>query len=181
MINSPQLLKDLQRLLKSLEDDLRVRVGEVAELDGALLAEWRAAGSAGRTAETFETWREEVITQAGVHWLLSCVFLRFIEDNHLVDRPWLAGPVGERLALARDRHEAYFRAHPTESDREYLIACFREAESLPGLAAVFDERHNPVFRLGISGDAAMALLSFWQKVDPDSGQIGRASCRERVS
>ncbi len=40
-----------------------------------------------------------------VHWLLSCVFVRFIEDNGLIPRPWLAGP-GERLGLARDRHEA---------------------------------------------------------------------------
>ena len=32
MIQAPALLKDLQRLLKVLEDDLRVRIGE----DGAL-------------------------------------------------------------------------------------------------------------------------------------------------
>ncbi len=44
-------------------------------------------------------------------------------------------------------------------------------ERLPGMGAVFDERHNPVFRLGISGDAAMALLAFWQKVNPDSGLL----------
>ena len=29
--------------------------------------------------------------------------------------------------LARDRHEAYFRERPLESDRDYLLACFREA------------------------------------------------------
>ncbi len=31
MINATQLLKDLQRLLKELEDDLRERVGAVAK------------------------------------------------------------------------------------------------------------------------------------------------------
>jgi hypothetical protein len=95
-----------------------------------------------------------------VHWLLSCVFLRFIEDNELVDRPWLGGtPESGRLALARDRHEAYFRENPLESDRDYLLAAFREAGALPGLHTFFDEAHNPVFRLGISGDAAMACAS----------------------
>ena len=33
MIDAPQLLKDLQRQLKSLEEELRERVGEVAEID----------------------------------------------------------------------------------------------------------------------------------------------------
>lgn len=174
MIQSGHLLKDLQRLLKTLEDDLRQRLDSPgqAALNDALKTEWQAACDAARTGETYGIWREAVITQAGVHWLLSCVFLRFIEDNGLVARPWLSGPAGganDRLALARDRHEQYFREQPHDSDREYLLACFREAEQLPGMGAVFDERHNPVFRIGISGDAAMAVLAFWQKVDPDTG------------
>ncbi|MDA8260774.1 MAG: BREX-2 system adenine-specific DNA-methyltransferase PglX [Betaproteobacteria bacterium] len=172
MINAPQLLADLTRLLKRLEDDLRQRIAEVAELKAGLQAEWQAARDADRTAETFESWADQVITQAGVHWLLSCVFLRFIEDNELVERPWLGGaPESGRLALARDRHEAYFRANPLHSDREYLLASFREAGTLPGLHTFFDERHNPVFRLSISGDAAMAVRQFWQQVDPNTGTL----------
>jgi len=172
VIHAPQLLADLTRQLKRLEDDLRARIAELPELDAALRAEWQAARDADRCAEPFETWADQVITQAGVHWLLSCVFLRFIEDNQLVDRPWLSGtPDSGRLALARDRHEAYFRAHPLESDRDYLLAAFREAGTLHGLQTFFDQAHNPVFRLGISGDAAMALRQFWQAVDPASGAL----------
>ncbi|MBI3156059.1 MAG: BREX-2 system adenine-specific DNA-methyltransferase PglX [Burkholderiales bacterium] len=176
MIQAPQLLADLVRQLKRLEDDLRQRVfdagADVPALKPALQAEWQAARDADRTAETFETWAEQVLTQAGVHWLLSCVFIRFIEDNALVERPWLSGtPESGRLALARDRHEAYFRAHPTESDRDYLLAAFRDAGTLPGLATFFDDAHNPVFRLPISGDAAMALRQFWQQVDPNTGTL----------
>ena len=172
MIKAPQLLADLTRLLKRLEEDLLRRIDEVTELKASLQAEWKAARDADRTAETFETWVDQVITQAGVHWLLSCVFLRFIEDNKLVDRPWLGGtPDSGNLALARDRHEAYFRANPLHSDREYLLASFREAGALPGLHTFFDEGHNPVFRLGISGDAAMALRQFWQQVDPNTGAL----------
>ena len=178
MIDAKVLLADLTRLLKRLEDDLRERAlsptSDVPALRAQLQAEWQAARDAERTAETFESWAEQVITQAGVHWLLSCVFLRFIEDNGLVDRPWLSGtPQSGRLALARDRHDAYFREHPHESDREYLIASFREAGALPGLRTFFDEAHNPVFRLGISGDAAMAVMQFWQDVAADSGALVR--------
>jgi hypothetical protein len=178
MIDAKVLLADLTRLLKRLEDDLRERAlnpaSEVPELRIQLQAEWQAARDAGRTAETFESWAGQVITQAGVHWLLSCVFLRFIEDNGLVERPWIGGtPQSGRLALARDRHEAYFREHPHQNDRDYLIECFSEAGALPGLHTFFDGAHNPVFRLGISGDAAMAVMQFWQEVAADSGALIR--------
>jgi len=172
MINAPQLLADLKRRLTGLEDDLRARISTLSELKASLSAEWQAARDANRTAETLESWSDQVITQAGVHWLLSCVFLRFIEDNCLVDRPWIGGtPDSGRLLLAKDRHEAYFREHPLESDREYLLACFTEAGTLPGLHTFFDQRHNPVFRLGISGDAAMGLRQFWQQQDPNTGAL----------
>lgn len=172
MINAPQLLTDLKRRLTGLEDDLRERINTLPDLKASLNAEWQAARDANRTAETFESWSDQVITQAGVHWLLSCVFLRFIEDNTLVDRPWIGGtPESGRLNLARDRHEAYFRAHPLESDRDYLLSSFAEAGTLPGLHTFFDAAHNPVFRLGISGDAAMSLRQFWQQQDPNTGAL----------
>jgi hypothetical protein len=121
----------------------------VPELRAQLQAEWQAARDAERTAETFESWVEQVITQAGVHWLLSCVFLRFIEDNELVDRPWISGtPQSGRLALARDRHDAYFREHPHENDRDYLIGCFREAGALPGLHTFLRRSAQPGFSPG---------------------------------
>ena len=172
MINAPQLLADLKRRLTLLEADLRDRINALPELKASLDGEWQAARDVHRTAETFESWSDQVITQAGVHWLLSCVFLRFIEDNTLIDRPWISGtPLSGRLSLARDRHEAYFRAHPLESDRDYLLACFTEAGTLPGLHTFFDLAHNPVFRLGISGDAAMSLRQFWQQQDPNTGAL----------
>jgi hypothetical protein len=172
MINAPQLLLDLKRRLTVLEADLLARISEVPSLEAALHSEWQTARDANRTAETFESWVDQVITQAGVHWLLSCVFLRFIEDNGLVERPWIGGTTDSgRLNLARDRHEAYFRAHPAQSDREYLLACFMEAGELPGLHTFFDAAHNPVFRLGISGDAAMGLRQFWQQQDPNTGAL----------
>jgi hypothetical protein len=77
-----------------------------------------------------------------------------------------------RLQRARDEHELYFRAHPTETDREYLLQVFRELGQLPGMGAIFLEQ-NPVFELPnwLSGDAAGELLRFFQKIDPATGAL----------
>ena len=118
MINPQALLTDLTRQLKALEGDLRQRIEELPELKAGLETEWQAAREAERCAETFESWADQLITQAGVHWLLSCVFLRFIEDNALVERPWLSGTAESgRMGLARDRFDAWQRAHPTDNER----------------------------------------------------------------
>jgi hypothetical protein len=39
------------------------------------------------------------------------------------------------------------------------------------MRGLFDERHNPLFRIGLSGDGAMQLLAFCQKVNPDTGLL----------
>ncbi len=173
MIDPKALLADLTRQLKTLEDDLRQRIDdELPDLKAALTSEWQAGRDAERCAETFESWAEQLITQAGVHWLLSCVFLRFIEDNALVERPWLSGTQDSgRRTLAVDRFDAWLRAKPTDNDRGYLLEAFAEAGALPGLQTFFDPVHNPVFRFPISADAAMALRQFWLQVDPDSGAL----------
>ncbi|KAA0575161.1 BREX-2 system adenine-specific DNA-methyltransferase PglX [Azospirillum sp. B21] len=169
MIDATALLKDLKRLLRALETDIRERVTGTA-LDAELRADWQAARDAKRTAQAYTAWLDEEVTQAAVHWVLGCVFLRFVEDNGLVDRPWLSGP-GERLEMARDRHEAWFRANPTGEERDFLLACFAEAAELPGLGALFDRRHNPLWRLPVSGDGAILLREFWQRRPPDSGAL----------
>ena len=56
MIHAPRLLKDLQRLPGELEADLRERVGEVAEIDAGLRAQYRAAKGAGRAGEPRDSW-----------------------------------------------------------------------------------------------------------------------------
>ena len=110
---------------------------------------------------------------AGVHWLLSCVFLRFIEDNQLVDRPWLAGtPESGRLALARDRHEAYFRAHPLESDRDYLLAAFRESGTLPALRTALLQSQAPLLLVSAGFLARYDLMSLITEIEAAAGRPG---------
>jgi hypothetical protein len=173
MIHRPTLLTDLQNLLNTLEEDLleRSESPEVPDVGRKLREEYAAAQSANRTAQSFEEWRSDAITQAAAAWVLSCVFVRFLEDNGLIETPKIAGP-GDRLKRARDEHEVYFRSHPTLTDRDYLLAVF---DTLTRHAATKDifGAHNPIRDLPnwTSGDAAGALIEFFQRIDPDTGNL----------
>ena len=173
MLNSKQLLDDLNKQLTSLEKDLLERSdsAEVPQVQEALRAEYERAQAAARTAQSYEEWQSDFATQVAVAWVLGTVFVRFLEDNDLIESPKLAG-TGERLQRARDEHELYFRAHPTQTDRDYLLAVFKELGQLPGMAAIFLEQ-NPIFELPnwLSGDAAGGLLNFFQKIDPSTGTL----------
>ena len=178
MIDRDRLLADLKRLRADIEDDLQARCREHPGLEGHLRGVHREAVAHERTAETYDSWRDEHLTQVAVAWILGCVFVRFLEDNALVDPPRLSGPGGRRQR-ALDEHTLYFRAHPQESDRDYLLHVFRAAAALPVADRIFDKAHNPIWSLeepgeqfrAPSGDAAGRLLGLWQRIDPDSGAL----------
>jgi hypothetical protein len=169
MIVPTDLLSTLRKLLPTLEAGIRERAEAEPAVGAGLRAEHAEARRRGRTAAAFEPWRDEQVTQAAVAWVLGCVFVRFAEDNGLVDEPRLAG-AGERLRRARDAQTAYFQAHPHESDRHYLLDTFRQTAALPGMGRLFDEAHNPLFRLGLAADGASDLLAFW-RAQHDDGRL----------
>ena len=173
MIIRQQLLTDLKRVLQGLEVDLleRSESDEVPEVGKTLRAEYDRAKKAERTAENYEDWRSGAITQTAAAWVLSCVFVRFLEDNRLIDPPKIAG-LNERLQRARDEHELYFRAHPKENDRDYLISVFDRLARLTATEELFGE-HNALRELPnwLSGDAAGELMRFFQKIDANSGTL----------
>ena len=107
-----------------------------------------------------------------VAWVLACVFVRFLEDNHLIDECWLAGE-GERRGLAEDTHEIFFRQHPHDTDREYFHHVFHEVGKIPAARDLFAEGKTPLWAVAPSGDAAMKLLSFWREIDSERGHLKR--------
>lgn len=163
------LLADCQRQLKLLEADLKAQATELPHLDAWLRAEWEAARDAKRVGDAFEIWRGEQATQAAVYWVLGTVFVRFLEDNGLIDLV-LAGE-GDRGRLAESAEQAFYMANPTLHERDWLLQVFRQVAALPGGAPLFDEAHNPVFRWPLSPDAAKGLLQFWRRVDPATGTL----------
>lgn len=175
MIDQALLTADLRKFLeKDLLPALRRRAAAEAEIDRALRAEHTAAKAAGRTGFAFEVWRDDHLTQVGVAWVLGCVFIRFMEDNGLVDAkdsfPRIAGP-GSALKQAQDQHEAYFKQHPTHSDRDYLLAVFEDAGKLRGCHELFSKEHNPLWAQGgvlMDADAASRLIAFFQQLDDEA-------------
>nr|WP_206327036.1 BREX-2 system adenine-specific DNA-methyltransferase PglX [Streptomyces sp. S3(2020)] len=164
------MLKDLKKLVVKLEDDLRARSESEEEFRTGLDREWREAKEAQRTALSYPAWRDERVTQAAVAWVLGCVFVRFCEDNGLIDKLFLAGP-GERLAEAEARHEAHFRTYPHHNNRDWLITAFRHLASTNETAAgLFDEARNPLWSLTPGYEAATELLTFWRRWGAD-GEI----------
>lgn len=168
MISRTALLASLLPVSKKLEQDLRQQLAILPDAKARLHADWQAARAVKRTAQAFEVFVEDQITQIAVAWILSAVFVRFLEDNALVDAPLLSGPLApqNRLQLARDRHTLYFRENPRHSDVHYLKDVFALVGKLPGLSALFDPVHNPLWLCDLSPDGATLLLAFFQQVGP---------------
>ena len=155
----------LQRHVLVLEEDLRTRVESSAEVAGRWHAEHNEALASGRTAATWQAWRDDRVTQAAVAWVLATVFVRFCEDNALVDPVWITGP-DERRQEALDAELAFFRAHPEATHREWLEDAIAHLRRLPVTAGLVDS-HAALHLVSPSGDAALALLAFWRERGED--------------
>jgi hypothetical protein len=166
MIDQKALLADLQREVRTLQLDLRPTGEESPEL----YQEWEDAKAAGRTAADFQTWLTDRVTQVAVAWVLATVFVRFAEDNHLIEDPYLAGPGDERTAQARERQEEYLHAHPEQTDRDWIKAAFAAMGKSPVARALFAE-HNPMHSIPPTNDAAKALIAFWRKTNANGAIV----------
>lgn len=182
MISSPALLADLRRQLKVLVVDLTERAEETNDPDNAwgprLQEQYAAAFERERTGHSWPVWRDNEVEQAAVAWLVATTFIRFCEDNHLLDGArlngadvpalWIAGPKG-RTARAVEHQSAYFRVNSTHNERDWLQQAFRVLAAQPAGRALLDGR-NAVWSAPISAEAATALVRFWRTTD-DNGAL----------
>ena len=173
MVNITTLLPELRALVTELTEDLLARSIADTKIDAGLRDAFKQIEKGGRTAQAFEIWRDDYLDQVAVAWVLACVFVRFMEDNHLIDECWLAG-AGDRRKLAEGAHELFFRKHPHETDREYFEHVFREVGKIPAAKELFAEGKTPLWAVGPSGDAAMKMLAFWREIDPEEGHLLRS-------
>ncbi|MBB5828269.1 BREX-2 system adenine-specific DNA-methyltransferase PglX [Micromonospora carbonacea] len=156
-------LKALQAQVTALTDDLRTVVAGDSELESSLRKEHGQAKDARRTAGTFETWLEDVLDQAAVAWVLGCVFVRFCEDNALVEPLWIGGPEPTApVERAVQERQQYLIENPRHNDRHWLREAFTYLRGLRATGKIFDE-HNPVWRFDISGEAAEKLSEFFRR------------------
>ncbi|MEV4296064.1 BREX-2 system adenine-specific DNA-methyltransferase PglX [Microbispora rosea] len=174
MINRAALLADLRKQVAELEDDLRTCAADDERVDAALRREWERARTAERIAATFESWRDERVTQAAVAWVLGTVFLRYCEDNRLIELPYLAGP-GDRLDVAQERQGDFFRAHPEKTDRDWILAGFRAMSVSPVVAGLFDFRHNAMWLIARPAEQDESTLSFDAQWDAAAARLAGPS------
>jgi hypothetical protein len=191
VVDHALLLKDLQKQVRLLETDLRERsedptaikgigpAGDPETFDAFLKREYERARDAERTATTEGAWREGQVTQAAVAWVLATVFVRFCEDNGLLEQPFIAGPKDEadRYSIAQELKDAWVlqgRSEnpdaPERTDRDWLEHAFEQMSVSSVMAGLFDKKHNPMWTITPSHQAAKTLIDFWRSVG-DDGQL----------
>jgi hypothetical protein len=166
------LLPELKKQVNKLSEDLLARVTTEKEIKCSFVEVFEQIKKSERTAQAFEVWLEDYLDQVAVAWVLSCVFVRFLEDNELIEQTWLSGDK-DRIKQAKNTHEEYFKLNPFVSDREYFLHVFTEVGKIPAAKDLFAEGKTPLWAVGPSGDCARELLQFWQEVDPDTGNLKR--------
>ncbi|WP_127508171.1 BREX-2 system adenine-specific DNA-methyltransferase PglX [Actinoplanes solisilvae] len=169
MAVSTGLTAALKKVVLDLEDDLRERVASQPDVAKAWDLEWKSAVGRERTAMSWQEWRDDRVTQAAVAWVLTTVFVRFCEDNRLLKPVWIAGPA-DRRQEALDAELAYFRAHPEDTDREWVL---QAVEYLRKTKATRDlvESHSPLWTVSPSGQAAKKLVAFWRERTADGDLV----------
>ncbi|MFH8610247.1 BREX-2 system adenine-specific DNA-methyltransferase PglX [Streptomyces sp. NPDC018029] len=166
MIDRKELLNDLKQQVKLVEADLGKQVKVVAEGE-KLRVEYERARKLGRTGATWNSWLDERITQVAVAWILGTVFVRFCEDNRLIPEPYLTAPEPDRRDLALARFEEYVAKSEDPTYRGWLERAFEELGAGQAGRLLFDRRHNPLFQIPLSHDAARDLVDFWRGRDED--------------
>ncbi len=171
MIDADALLADTKKQVVSLIDDLREVSAAEPEAAAHVAAEYQRAHAAGRTAFGQAEWAEGLYAQVAVAWVLGCVFVRFCEDNDLIDDPLLGGP-GIRGQIALDHRAAHLQANPSHDDRHWLREVFGRLRALPATGDIFGA-HNPVWADGLlpSADGARKLREQLTRVDPETGEL----------
>jgi N-6 DNA Methylase len=167
------LLARTQGLLAELEADLLSRARGSVPVREALRIRHEAERAARRTADPLEVWERHFVTQVAASWVLSCIFVRTLEDRGLLGHNRIAGPG------AADSQQLFFELAPSLTEREYLLTVFRELARLPAARELFDARHNPVWLLGPSAELAKKLIALFRAPNADAPglRFGQADTR----
>ncbi|WP_327103717.1 BREX-2 system adenine-specific DNA-methyltransferase PglX [Nonomuraea glycinis] len=170
MIDRKAVLNDLKQQVKAVEADLGRQVKALPEVGARLRAEYDQARKLERTAATWGSWLDERVTQVAAAWVLGTVFVRFCEDNRLIEEPYLTAPEADRRDLAQARYEAYVENDEDPTYRGWLRKAFAELGEGQAGKLLFDPVHNPLFQIPLSHDGAGELVEFWRRRD-EAGEL----------
>ena len=166
------LLKDLQRQVTLVAEDLRRQAERVPELGARLEGMYRAANEVGRTGETWNAWLTAQSEQAASSWVVACTFIRFCEDNDLTAHRWIASrdANGNATTEAADAEAAWIRRNPRLTAREWLREAFTWLRATRAGQALFPDT-DFVWWWDISADMADALIAAFRRRDADGVRL----------
>ena len=162
-------ISSLRNLVTTTQDDLLRQIDEDDDLYDELHDAWEEQKESDRTADSFTDWSERYTEQVAVHWVLTSVFVRYLEDNGLIDEVWLAG-MGDAAAEAEDNLSWFWSEHPTASETDYLLHIFRRLAEFPA-GDLFGAERNALYKMRPTGDAGKGIVDFFRQVDPDTGEL----------
>ncbi|MGV9326756.1 BREX-2 system adenine-specific DNA-methyltransferase PglX [Streptosporangium sandarakinum] len=165
---SAALLKDLQRQVARVADDLREQAERIPEIGDRLREMHRTAGGIGRTGESWTDWLTAQCAQAASSWAIACAFIRFCEDNDLTAHRWIASrdAAGHATSEAADAEAAWIQRNPRLTAREWLRESFTWLRSTRAGHALFPDT-DFVWWWDISADQAEELVAFFRRRDAD--------------
>ena len=172
-LDAAALLDAARKLLARLEVDLRQRAETSPAVARALREQYEREKAAERTAETFAGWTAALATQVAAAWLLSCVFVRTLEDRGLLRQARIAGPG------AIDSQRLFFQLAPSLTERDYLLMVWKELAQYPAARGLFDAEHSLVWKLSPSAELARDLLALFRSptAEAPAFRFGQASTR----
>ena len=166
------LLKDLQKQVTLVAEDLRQQAERDPELGSRLREMYRVAGSVGRTGETWNAWLTAQSEQAASAWVVACAFIRFCEDNDLTSHRWIASrdADGNATSEAADAEAAWIQLNPRLTAREWLREAFTWLRSTEAGKALFPPT-DFVWWWDISADMAEALIATFRRRDDEGVRL----------
>jgi hypothetical protein len=167
-VDRARLSTDLAAQVTHAERELHATVTADSELRARLHADHDRAVAAQRNGRGWTDWLDEQVTLSAVAWVLGTVFVRWCEDNALIE-PHLSGP-GDRLGDAEDAQQQFISANPLSTSTDWLRIGFGVLAASDAGAMLFDPRHNPAERIPLSNDGARYLIAFWRRRGGD-GQV----------
>jgi hypothetical protein len=172
-LDAEVLLAESQKVVEELREDLTERATASPAVTEALKARHAAEKAAKTTADSFAEWQARFVEQVAAAWLLSCVFVRILEDRGLLGRARIAG------SGAADSQRQFFDMAPSLNERDYLRLVFRELSQFAVAKDLFDAKHNPVWLLAPSAKRAKALLRVFRtpSVDAPALRFGQEDTR----
>ena len=100
-------------------------------------------------------WTAALATQVAAAWLLSCVFVRTLEDRGLLRQARIAGPG------AIDSQRLFFQLAPSLTERDYLLMVWKELAQYPAARGLFDAEQPRTL--------ANKVIEYWYTGMYDSG------------